>query len=372
MRPIGYEYSDFWGAANVKSHYEFEQYLRRIIYEPQERKDFYERLLEINPILKTDTFKPYFELYSAERKTNQQDYTPDSVATILARLTRSDPDDFLNSKYAGYDATAGTGALLINKWNDDRIQETPWSYAPHRYLYRADELSDNALPYLIHNMTIRGVNCIIVHGDVLTGEAKQVYFVQNSQDDYMKFSDINVMPHSEDCEREFGITKWLEDEIDYKESKTVVAKFALPMKRKGIKSESNPFTIARRPRKITTRLDSVATNIERAKKNKIYPKGSVIIQLSATNGQVGMLKSNGKVDPKYAVIEFLDENQGAFYFYKIQTVIKKHFHRTKEGLNMTLESVMELPISEQIIPPEKLPKFNITFKETTDQLKFII
>lgn len=290
----------------------------------------------------------------------------------MARLTRSDADEFLNSKYAGYDATAGTGALLINKWNDDRIQETPWSYAPHRYLYRADELSDNALPYLIHNMAIRGMNCIIVHGDVLTGEAKQVYFIQNSQDDYMKFSDVNVMLHSEDCMKEFGITKWLEDEIDYKESGTVVAKFALPMKRKGIKSESNPFTIARRPKKITTRLDCVATNIERAKKNKIYPKGSVIIQLSATSGQVGLLKSNGEVPAHYAVVEFDNETHGNYMFYLIKSKLPKHMHRTKEGLNMTLESIMELPVEEQILPPEELPKFNITFKETTDQLKFII
>lgn len=370
---MAFQYKDFYELLNVRSHYEFERKLREIVFKREEREEFYKGLLEINPILSTDTFKPYFELYSAERKTNQQDYTPDEVAQLLSRITMSDAEVYKDAKWSGYDATAGTGTLIINKWNTDRIFETPYSYAPHRYLYRADELGDNAIPYLIHNLAIRGMNAIVVHGDVLTGEAKQVYFIQNSKDDFMAFSDINVMPHTDECMKEFGITKWLEDEIQHIESKKVVANFALPMKRKGIESKSNPFSLSRRPIKITKTLDSFAKNIERAKKGKIYPAGSIIVQLSATNGQTGLLTSSGEVEAHYAVIELPKDQQPKYWHSYIKHNMPRHLHRVKEGLNMTLDGLKEFPIYEVEIEPEELPKFNVTYtNKNTKQLEFMI
>lgn len=337
-------YDDFYKITGATQHSEFEKYLRDVLFKPKERKEFYDKLLELNHRLAEDTFKPYFELYAAERKSHQQDYTPDPVANLLSILTRSNANDLGSSKYAGYDATAGTGSLLIQKWNDDRLQESPWSYVPHRYTYRADELADNAIPYLIHNLALRGMNAIIVHGDVLTGRVKQVYFLQNSNDDFMSYSDINVMPHSKDAAKEFGVTKWLEDEIKHIETTKLVWQYALPMKRKALEVNSDPKIIARQSLKDQLQLKDIA-KIERAKKGKVYQKGTIVIQMSATRGQVGLLTSNGEVGSQYATVEVNDFIDPRFAFYFLKKEIPRHFHRIKEGLNVPLEEIGTCPFS---------------------------
>ncbi len=340
-----FNYEDYYSAANVTQHSEFEQYLKDTILNPKERETFYKRLLEFNHHLEIDTFKPYFELYAAERKSFQQDYTPDPVAKLLATLTRSSPKNHEDSRYAGYDMTAGTGSLLIQKWNDDRMQESPWSYAPHRYFYRADEIADNVIPYLIHNLALRGMNAIVVHGNALTGETKQIYFIQNSNDDYLAFSDVNVLPHTVDTTKYFGVTKWLQEEIKHIESQEVIWQFSLPMKRMALKiKDIDPSTLKRPARLKTTKVKDVALT-ERAKKGRIYARGSIIVQISATKGQVGLLKSSGEVGSQYVVIRPTWLVDSSYLFYSIQHSIKKHFHRVQEGLNVPFEEVGNIPIS---------------------------
>lgn len=72
--------------------------------------------------------------------------------------------------------------------------------------------------FLLFNMLIRGMNGIVVHGDALSREIKNVYFIQNTSDDYMKFSDLNVMPRSEMAEKVFNVHKWIGDGIEHIES----------------------------------------------------------------------------------------------------------------------------------------------------------
>lgn len=50
-------------------------------------------------------------------------------------------------------------------------------------------------------MSIRGINGVVVHGDSLTRQVKNIYFLQNTKDDMLSFSDINVMPRTQDIER---------------------------------------------------------------------------------------------------------------------------------------------------------------------------
>ena len=342
--PVELTYKQFYEITGSTQHAEFERYLKDVLFDPTERNKFYARLNEVNHNLGIDTFKPYFELYAAERKSHQQDYTPDSVANLLALLTRSDAGVFESSKYSGYDPTAGTGSLIIQKWHDDRAQETPWSYAPHRYLYRADELADNVIPYLIHNLAFRGMNALVVHGDVLEGRVKQVYFIQNSNDDFMAYSDVNVMPHSDDCAREFGVTEWLEDEIKHIESQKVVWRRALPMKRKALEVNPDPKPGAWSVDPDRLLLKHVAV-IERAKKGKDYPAGTVVVQLSATKGQVGLLKSSGEIASHYAAINMIEFIDPYFAWMYLQREIPKHFRRVQEGLNVPLEEIGNCPFS---------------------------
>lgn len=208
------KYTDFWEILGATQHREFENKVESIVLDKEAREEFYRNILDKQPSLDTDTFKDYFELYNAERKSNQQDYTPDSVANLLSRIT----GDNGTSGYSAYDATAGTGTLLISKWHAQRIQVSPFEYQPRNYLYRGDELADNAIPYLIHNLAMRGMNAIVCHGDSIERKYKNIYFVFNSHDDHSKFSDVNIMPRSKDIEIEFGVTEWIGEEVKHVES----------------------------------------------------------------------------------------------------------------------------------------------------------
>lgn len=344
--PKPFEYKDFWSLAGVTQHAQFDKFLKDVVFDKAKREAFYKGVQEVLPDLSVDSFKPYFELYGAERKSFQQDYTPDELANLLGLLTRSDAKQHQSSKYSAYDMTAGTGSLIISKWHDDRIQETPWSYVPHRYLYRADELADNVVPYLIHNLAMRGMNAIVVHGDALTRQVKQIYFIQNSQDDFMGFSDINVFPHSGEVAKEFDVREWLEPEIDHKESQEVFWRTdTLPMHRKGLKVstdyEAGKWTAPRNRLKLKH-----LAHIERAKAKKIYPKGSIVIQISATRGQTGLLKSTGEVGSQYAVVICEHPLDRKFAFHYLKGIgVPRHFARVQEGLNVKLEDIGNIPIA---------------------------
>ena len=139
-----------------------------------------------------------------------QHYTPDALGKLTA---------FLVGGSGGADITgAGTGTLIIQKWQEDRINANFWEYSPRSYWYQALELSDEAISFLIHAFAIRGMNGVIIHGDALEMAAKQVYFIQNSADNPLGFSEVNVIPHSKDAMGFLGIKKWTEDPIEHIES----------------------------------------------------------------------------------------------------------------------------------------------------------
>lgn len=205
---------EFWDIFGVSQHYEFEQKLRACVLDKEAREAFYVKLLDLQPDLSKDSFRTYFELYSAERKSNMQDFTPSGIARLVANLGQAGDKSF-------FDPTAGTGALIIEKWHEDRIKVCPYDYLSHEYFYMAGEVADNVIPYLIHNLAIRGMNAIVIHGDCLMKSVKQIYFIQNDTDDMMAFSSINVLPHSKEVTRYFGINEWLEEAIEHVESHRV-------------------------------------------------------------------------------------------------------------------------------------------------------
>lgn len=214
------KYHEYWDLLEVDQHSQFENKLRELIFKPIKRVEFYKKLLNVKNDVSTDTFKEYFELYAAERKTNQQDFTPDSIAHLLAELTKTGKK--IEDGFSAYDPASGTGTLLIAQWNYDRMKVAPWLYFPHCYFYMAEELSDIAVIYLLHNLALRGMNAIVMHGDSIERKYKQVYFVQNSQDDHMKFSDINVMPRNEWVEKALDVREWIGEPVKHIESQNVV------------------------------------------------------------------------------------------------------------------------------------------------------
>lgn len=182
----------------------------KILFDKEKREELFRQFLSIENRLDFEWFRCYFENEHSDRKVKKQDFTPDSVSVLLSKITIGGS--------SRVDIAAGTGGLTIKKWHEDRMNETIATYKPSMFLYQCEELSDRAVPFLLFNLLIRGMNAIVVHGDVLSREVKQVYFVQNDHDDFMYFSNINVMPHSEMVTQEFNVQRWTEKAIDHIES----------------------------------------------------------------------------------------------------------------------------------------------------------
>lgn len=172
--------------------------LMEIIFDRELREKTFKEFLSLNSDLSYDWFQGYFEEEQADRKAKKQDFTPTSVTEILNKLT-----DTGNTRM---DVAAGTGGITINRWWQDIQDNTMATYRPSKYLYQCEELSDRAVPFLLFNLVIRGVNAIVIHGDSLERTARGVFFIQNSDDDFMHFSDVNVMPYSDQVMNEFEIT----------------------------------------------------------------------------------------------------------------------------------------------------------------------
>lgn len=183
--------------------------LMTILFDKEKREELFRRFLVHETDVSYEWFMQYFEEEQADRKNKKQDFTPKSVSTLLSKIVSG-------NQY--YEVAAGTGGILIQAWQEQRLNDNPFTYRPSNYWYHVEELSDKAIPFLLFNMLIRGMNGIVVHGDALTREIKNVYFLQNTKDDYLGFSDLNVMPRNEFTEKEFNVRKWVGDGITHIES----------------------------------------------------------------------------------------------------------------------------------------------------------
>ena len=151
--------------ADVEQHSRFEKFLRTLLNNEKGREIFYDKYLERGGDLRIDCFREYFEEYNAERKTHKQDYTPTTVADLLACLAEP---------IGGcYDGAAGTGALIIAAWNRAVDKE--------EFRVTATEYADNSIPYLLHNLAIRNMQGVVNHGDTLTGETHKVYTLKKGE-----------------------------------------------------------------------------------------------------------------------------------------------------------------------------------------------
>ncbi len=184
----------------IEDSYKAPGKLMEILLDKEKRKDVFDQFVAINSNLDQDCFFQYFQDEHAERKKYAQDFTPTDIGQLIVRMLNGD-----NESSTTLDAASGTGGLTIDKWCRDRRQP---DYRPSNYFYQCEELSDRAVPFLLFNLAIRGVNAVVVHCDVLTRSAKQVYFIQNVKDKTDQYSDINVMPRSRAVEKTFDIRKW--------------------------------------------------------------------------------------------------------------------------------------------------------------------
>lgn len=180
--------------------------LMKMLMRREQREGLFKQFLEKESDLSFDWFRNYFESEAADRKNKKQDFTPDSVTKLLTKI--------IGDGKTTIDSAAGTGGITISKWWNDCTKVLPWDYLPSNYLYWTEELSDRAIPFLLFNLAIRGMNAVVVHIDLLSREGcKGVYFVQNGADNFLGFSSINAMPKTKAVQEFYNVKSWSSDAI---------------------------------------------------------------------------------------------------------------------------------------------------------------
>lgn len=183
--------------------------MMELMLDPKKREETFKKFLEIETDMSYEWFQEYFGDEQAERKSKKQDFTPPSISKLVVKLVGKD-----NSTY--YEPAAGTGSMLIAKWHNDRLKnplykrpetDNPlikvltsptFTYDPRAYWYQAEELSDRAIPFLIFNMAIRGMNGSITQCDSLSRKATRAFFIRNDTDNYLGFSEVIELPKNQE------------------------------------------------------------------------------------------------------------------------------------------------------------------------------
>lgn len=202
----------------VDESYQAPDALMKILWDKSKREKLFMKFLNISHNVSDDWFRDYFQDVQSDRGKKKQDFTPLSVSKLMVRLADN------GSTY--FEPAAGTGGILINRWNSDRLKTTPFDYLPSKYFYQVEELGDSAIPFLIFNILIRGMNATVVYGDSLSRGVKQVFFCQNENDDFLGFSSLNVMPHSEQVKKYFKVNEWVRSPLNHIESKKIPSRLS--------------------------------------------------------------------------------------------------------------------------------------------------
>ena len=196
----------------INDSYQAPQRLMEILFNQERREKLFREMLSQNHDVSFDWFHEYFEAEHADRKEKKQDFTPNSISTLISKLVGT-------GEGSNLDIAAGTGGITITKWQEDRMKESPFTYKPSEHYYQCEELSDRAIPFLLFNLLIRGMNATVLHGDSLTRKFKGVFFIQNEKDDHMLFSSLNVVPDSKGLREFLMINEYINDYPKHIESK---------------------------------------------------------------------------------------------------------------------------------------------------------
>ena len=185
----------------VDDSYKAPESLLKKMLDNDDRVKLFDDFLKIEQELDRDWFVDYFQEEHSERKRFNQDFTPLPMAELLNKLTG-------NSR-TYFESAAGSGGLLISAWDQNRAEACEHRLDSRAYWYQVEELSDRAVPFLVFNMAIRGMNGVILHGDSLERTFKEVYFIRNESTEFLKYSEVFVMPKTEMLMAELDIKKFI-------------------------------------------------------------------------------------------------------------------------------------------------------------------
>ncbi|EPD01571.1 hypothetical protein Lpp125_04921 [Lacticaseibacillus paracasei subsp. paracasei Lpp125] len=207
------------------------EYLMHILFDKGKREQLFRQFLTYETDVSYDWFNLYYsqEMTRVSKKTKSF-YSPPALGKLAKQLvdvarTDGDTEATKNNLLAThYDIGAGTGQLTVAAWDANRRKHSPFSYKPSMYFYVAEELKQEgkpsrALPFLLFNFLIRGMDGVVIAGDSLTRSISQVYFIQQPQDDHLGFSSLNVMPRTPDTMKAFDVRTWIDEPIVHIEDK---------------------------------------------------------------------------------------------------------------------------------------------------------
>lgn len=138
----------------IKESYQASDALMKILFDREKREEIFKQFLQHDTHLEKDWFHVYFEEEHANKKKYAQDFTPTAISNVASQLVRG----LTGQGGTRLDVATGTGSLTICKWYEDCLKYSPFDYLPSMYLYQCEELSDRALPFLLFNLMIRGMN----------------------------------------------------------------------------------------------------------------------------------------------------------------------------------------------------------------------
>lgn len=141
------------------------QDLQTKIFEAVSKNDYskYEKFLEIvENDLSVDYIQKIYQYYIADRKEKKQDFTPESIGKMVAKLA-GDTDVLI-------DMCAGSGSLTIQCWNVSKAKS-----------YELYELDENVITFLLFNMALRNIECVIHQCDVLNNIEKKTYKIEKGE-----------------------------------------------------------------------------------------------------------------------------------------------------------------------------------------------
>lgn len=77
--------------------------------------------------------------------------------------------------------------------------------------------------------------------------------------------------------------------------------------------------------------------VERAQRGRVYPEGTVYIQVSATNGQVHQLKQSGTIENKYAIIIPKEYIYPPYFYIAVSRAVPNFLARYKTTINIQMK-----------------------------------
>lgn len=126
---------------------------------------YFKKFKELVKDLSVDWLQKIYQYYEADRENKGQDYTPKSLAKLVSKLSQ------IKNEEKCLDMCAGSGALTIQKWNDN-----------NNLKFELEEFDENVIPFLLFNMMLRNIECEVKQKDVLQDETYHIYKINKGEE----------------------------------------------------------------------------------------------------------------------------------------------------------------------------------------------